>query len=548
MAQNKNINTGNINTEGGEVHIGDTYLGKSLEYQELLEKIAMLKKLCELSDGEDKEHYCKELQIEKKKLEAFKRDVIRLAEIFQNIEINNERLQNAKQFFTNGLFKEAREVLETEESQNELFTLLEEKQNLKQKVTENESKLLIKANEYLVLAKLKAIEYSDISWYENSVKYFEMSISANRNYLNTLELALFYSDHKQYAKALPLYEIVVQLAYDSKETNKEKYFTNLGMAYSNLAIIKNQNYLTAEAIDLNLKAIDAYSQIEKKEAIAMCNGNLALCYLQLHDLENGEQHLIGALNIYSSLFEKEPKYAIDYAGISMNLGNLYFNLNSFKLSEKHYLKAIDIYEKVGGKKYTLADSFSNLGNLYTKNLILDKGEECYSRALSIYYELSENNNYTYQSDIAMVSNNMGILFFDKKQYDKSEESYLKSNKIRRELSKENPRVYLPDIILTNVNLSTLYIDTNQLDKAEKVISEIIAISKNENINEESQHPNLLKAYRNLYQLKLLESKIDEARDALMKAKEILGCLIEKDPIQFSPFSILIEMELKQLDK
>jgi len=551
MVDNKNQNYGKISTDGGDVFIGDTYYTKSVEYSNLLTNIEKLEKLVQLStDKDDIVKYTNELWRERDKLDDFKKEVIKLAQIFQKIEINNKRLKQAKEYFTNGLYKEARQVLDTEESKKELNDLLEEKNRLEKETAENTEKLKIKSNESLILAKLKAFDYSDDNWYETTINHFQSSINANRNYLNLLEFGLFLSDHKQLSKALPIYTEVVDIAFNSLEINKNVYFDNLAMAYANLAVAKNMIGRIDEAIILNKKAIDSYQQINKKVGIAICKGNLGIAHIQLGKYQEAEQYLIGTLNLYSQLIEEDNSYIYEYAGTSMNLANLYLKLDLFTKAEQQFQKSLNIYEEFeklneGKFEEKIADVHNNMGNLYTKNLMLKKGEHSYKEALRIYNKLLVSNHRIFLPDKAMILNNLGILYSEKEENSKSEEAYLESKKIRYSLAEANPKVYLPDIILTNVNLSSLYISMNQLNKAKEVLEEVISISKKDVLEKDNIQQNLAKTYSNFYTINLLSKNYKKALSYIKKANSIWERL-SKIESAFIPFYIISKEKIINL--
>ena len=106
MKYSKNINKGDVNTNCGDFRIGDNFY-KSAEYQDFQKQISRLQRLMELTDDmSEKLEFSKELNELQNQLEAFKRDIIQLAETFQKIDIDTERLRLAKQHFDNGEYKE----------------------------------------------------------------------------------------------------------------------------------------------------------------------------------------------------------------------------------------------------------------------------------------------------------------------------------------------------------------------------------------------------------------------------------------------------------
>ena len=85
---------------------------------------------------------------------------MRLAETFTKIPGNTERLKLARQHFEAGDYAAARTILDAGEMGNELDALLNQKQQLQSQQAENEANLIDKANEFLILARLTAVDYT----------------------------------------------------------------------------------------------------------------------------------------------------------------------------------------------------------------------------------------------------------------------------------------------------------------------------------------------------------------------------------------------------
>jgi len=226
--QSKNFNTGNVNTNGGNFVLGDTNFYKSAEYQDFQKSISRLQRLIELTDGmSEKLKFSRELNELENELKAFKRDIIQLAETFQKIDIDTERLRLAKQHFDNGEYKAARAVLDAEQMTGELDALLAEKEKLSEKTTQNTAYLKDKANEFLILAVLTAADYDlGKKRYGTAKRYFENSLKADRNAPNLFHFAVFLQNHQQILHATPLYkEALIVVSRKLNDENSEIYLS-----------------------------------------------------------------------------------------------------------------------------------------------------------------------------------------------------------------------------------------------------------------------------------------------------------------------------------
>ena len=90
----------------------------------------------------------------KDQIKQFKQDVLRFAEQFNQIEINTERLKQAKEFFDKGEIGEARAILEDdlEQMQDEHNRLLQEREKFEKGIL---PKLKNNSNEFFILALSK---------------------------------------------------------------------------------------------------------------------------------------------------------------------------------------------------------------------------------------------------------------------------------------------------------------------------------------------------------------------------------------------------------
>ena len=171
-------------------------------------------------------------------LETLKREVLKLADDFQRIPLNTERLRIAKGHFERGEFEAARAVLDAEKMGNELDALISETERLQQKTEENQQNRKDKANEFLILARLTATDFSLPDRYEKTVECFEQSLRAERNTENLFEYAKYLYDHKQFTPALRYYEEALRTYRELAEENPRAYKPDVAMTLNNLAALQ----------------------------------------------------------------------------------------------------------------------------------------------------------------------------------------------------------------------------------------------------------------------------------------------------------------------
>jgi tetratricopeptide (TPR) repeat protein len=276
-------------------------LPQSCEYKDLLDQLNREEKYFKkLTADEQQERLETSEKINnlKKLIEQFKNNVLQLAEQFNRIEINTDRLRRAKEFFDKGEFGEARAVLKTEleQMQNEQTRLLEEKKRYE---TEVLPKLVNNSEEFLILAISTSTDYTNPGRYQDTCNYFERSIQSCANKSNVFQYALFLYQHNEFTIA-------------------EKYYSQC--------------------------LVDFASRLSHKEKAEVLN-NLA----HLHSYQNRYEEALTeykeALQIYRILTETNPEDYLPYVGLTLtNLTNLYSTQNNYEAALKVYEEASQIYQ------------------------------------------------------------------------------------------------------------------------------------------------------------------------------------------------------------
>lgn len=206
IKDSKNVVTARIDADGNVI-VGDgnnitvINLKEAAQYKSLEADIEKLNKRLEraqkrlLKDPDDLDAQEELLEIDAERnekqnnLETLKNEVVKLAEDFQRIPLDTERLRLAKRHFDAGEFEKARAVFDAETMGKELDALLREKERLNQKTAETQQNLNDKANEYLILARLTATNFDLPDRFEKTMDYFGQSLRAERNIENLFAYA-----------------------------------------------------------------------------------------------------------------------------------------------------------------------------------------------------------------------------------------------------------------------------------------------------------------------------------------------------------------------
>jgi len=540
VKQNKNINSGNINTEGGSVNIGDTIVQISPKYNEYLKRIDQLKDLNKFCpEGEKKEKYRADLQEVTEGFENYKKKIIDLAETFQKIEINTERLKIAKQYFDAGKFKEAQEALDKEQMSSDLNLLLREKKKLEIKNEDNKKKLRQNSEEFLISAKLADLDLSIDNRFTVVKDLYEKSLKADENCYNLYSLGVFLQKNSQHNEAKFFFNKVLDLYKKIGEDRREEDYINNANAFINLGtILKDQEkhelskkqYL--KAIDICLKKVKKNTPVQKY-IIAVSYQSIGNLFNGTLDSNRSNDYYQKALNSYNEL--PSDMYLLEKAILYTNLGTLSFRKkDNLKKAEGYYDKALNLYENLNviftDKDYrcNVAGLLNNKSQIASALGDKENAEKLLFETLEIYRELVKRDYYKITPNIAGVLGNLGVVLKQQKKYTEAETYYLESIDLYRKLSETNPEVYRKDEARVLSNIANFYAIQNKGEKAIKYYE--LSILKYKLLRDE----NVLK-FSHLLLLTLSDygvfrKKRGEIDDAGQLYKEALSLLEDMQPI------------------
>ncbi|OJJ15847.1 hypothetical protein BKI52_36625 [marine bacterium AO1-C] len=455
----KNNVPGRIRAKGN-VHVGDinNYHFKGAEYEAILKTIKRLERLLELETNDSERlKISQELNEEQQKLEVFKKEVIALAELFQKIALDTERLKLAKQHFDAGEFKEACAILDAEKMTRELDDLLNEKDHLQEKQQQNEVHLQDKANEFLILAKLTAMNYELDDWFEKAKEYFEKSLRAYKNKRGLLEYAYFLQKHNEYKIAIFYYKQAINLLESASDLDYHK----LADALHNLATL----YQEQHELEVALKIYKKIIKILRVQAnsnphifpidLVMTLNNLANLYTSKSLNLEAEKAYKEAILICRKMVESPANVL---AQLFSNIATFCKDQKQYVKSEKFYLEALIIQEKFVQKKPEyfkpgLAQTYNGLAALHVELNKLDLAKRYFQKSYSLYRELAHNNPKAFLPDLAVASNNFASILREVNETTKSLQVYLEAKDILFKLVQRNPKVYSQYLAGTYINIA-----------------------------------------------------------------------------------------------
>jgi len=467
--------TQNINLQGisdSNINIQNYNFGKYDTYQEMQTQLEEYREILEdlpESKADKRGKYQQKISQQLEKIEAFKHEVLRLAETFSKIEINSERLKQAKAYFEEGKLREADAILKTEDLQQEQRTLLAEKARHEEKGKELAEDLRHNASEFLLKAQLRATQF-DEKRMEETCAFFEQALNSYRSAENLFVYAYFLQEHKQFNNAINLFKDALNI-YRKKRSEKTVVYerdialtlNNLGVLYKTQGRFEDAREAYQEALEIREKLTQQSQEIEYKADLANTLDSLSTLLSAEGKFIEAESTYMTALAILRELSAKAPEaYERHFAETLNNLACLYYNQNRFRDAQSIYEDVLSIYGKISIKKsnsyiYNITIILNNLATSLLKQGCFTRAEKVYKDALKLRNSLVEDNPDAYKADLATTLNNLAALYHEKEVLGEAKNMYEQALTIREALYEKNKDAFALDYAQVLVNLSSLNI-------------------------------------------------------------------------------------------
>ena len=284
-------------------------LGKSIQYQDLREQLDTNEKLLALIPEDDlgeRLKVGKKVNQFKEQIRQFREDVLRLAEQFEKIEINSERIKQAKVFFDKGEIGEARAILEAdiEQIQDEHLHLIRQREKFDNEIL---PQLKNNSDEFYILALSKQTDYPDQDWFENTCTYFEKSIAAFPTKFNVFQYALFLQKHNYFLKAVNYYQkFLTDFSASIELRERAMTLNNLGVLHTDKNEYEDALGEYEEALEIRRKLAAENPQVYMIMVAQTCY-NLAIFHKKFkNDKESSVKMMIEVVSILLPVAEFVP--------------------------------------------------------------------------------------------------------------------------------------------------------------------------------------------------------------------------------------------------
>jgi hypothetical protein len=468
----KQDGTGNLALQ--DIHDSNfqIFIGKTYEFNELDSQLKTQQKLFARTPEDEQQE---RLEISAKinelenRIKQFKEDVLRLAEQFNRIEINTDRLERAKEHFDKGEIGESRAVLEMELEQmtDENNQLIKQRDHFEQDVL---PKLKANAEEFLILALSTQSNYDNPNWFADTCSYFERSIEAFPTKFNLFNYAHLLQQNNFPSRASIYYYRLI-MEFQDELSVIDSSTLNLNLA---AMLIDTGEFLKAieraefgrEELRIFL-ACDSEIYLEKQSKLL---STLSTANKKLGNLDLAEEQFIEANNLFEGLEDKYPtKYQSEIAQISNNAGELFHLMNKNEKSQCYLEKALDIRRKLANENpltntTILIETLNNLFALEVKQNNFEKAAILFDETIEKCRNLVEQAPLIYRSDLALVLSNSTMIMVwrhtlnpDSNYLDIALNHLEEAKSIYLDLMKINYSKYAPNFAMTLGNISAFYL-------------------------------------------------------------------------------------------
>ncbi|HEX8735280.1 MAG TPA: tetratricopeptide repeat protein [Pyrinomonadaceae bacterium] len=466
-------------------------LGRSYEYNEMLDQLKTLEEFFALTPEDNTE---KRLQLSAKinalkdRIEQFKKDVLQLAQAFQNIEIetnnveiNTSRLQRAKAYFEKGEFGQARAVfeMELEEMQDNQKRLLKEREKFEK---ETLPKLKHNSEEFYILALSTQSDYTNPNRFADTCRYFELSIESEATRENLFKYAFFLQEHNQFPKADNYYNLYLnQFADELSSEEKARTLHNLANLHRNQNEYEKASKEYKEALKIYRSLANDNSPVRLSD-VATTLHNLAILHRNQNEPEKALKECEEALKIYRKLAEDNPQTYLYYVGRTLNnLAASHYKQKEYEKASKELEEALTIRRNLAKANpqvhlFYVAATLNNLAGVHWHQKKYKKALKEFEEALEIRRNLAKDNPQTYLPEVAMALNNLAVVRQNQKEYEKASKELGEALQIYRNLYEQMPNVYTPHLANTLINLSLFHQESLQeREKSLEYVTEAIML-------------------------------------------------------------------------
>jgi len=253
------------------------------------------------------------------------------------------------------------------------------------------------------------------------------------------------------------------------EENIAKAISDSADSYRRIGKLKMSKRLYLKALKLR-ERLSLTNQTYYQPLIAETLSSLAYVSQEENRYDLAIEYHLGAIFMIEEIYDSNPteKYIYMLANSYTNMADLYRKSFKYSKAEFFYNEALKIYKKLPEDE--LSQSKMKLLNIYNHLSIVCNAEnkfqetkDAYMGALDIYAHLVNDESDEYRDELGTLLFELGTLYFKHKHQNRAGEVYLNAIEILLYLSQKDANRYKDMLAVTFHNLAQIY--TSQLDYA-----------------------------------------------------------------------------------
>lgn len=572
MSNSSNIKNENIHDSVIINHVNQI-LTISPEYNKLLDQLNTLQKLLNRtpeSETQERLEISKKISELKGLIEQLKRDVLQLAQDFQKIEVNTDRLKRAQEFFDKGEFGEARAVLATElkQMQDEQSRLLRERERYENEIL---PKLKHNSEEFYILALVTQFDYNNSERFTDSCRYFDLSIESDKSGLALFGYSYFLAKRNEH----PTVNFSAKQHQSSESRSYSKQFLNtiphVLSVEETAKVVFNMAILHANQNEYAYAATKFEEALELHRSLANDNptvylpdvSTILLIRAEFHFAHNAVEKALQdyneALETHRYMVSKTSKYLFpQMPDILYKIALLHFARNDYEKALQEAEEAWRYYRYLAseispGFQDEVAKTVYLLAILHFKQNEYEKASQAFDEALETYRKLAKDNPTECLPSVANTLHHSAILHYEQNRNELASERFEEALYLRRFFARDNPLAFLPDVANTLQKLADLHCKQNNHSRALTEYEEALEIRRTiykQTSNDDASHlAEILVSIASFHQISLpmRDKSIEHAVEALTLPSQLDETAPSTQEIRERANNILRNWSLREED-
>jgi len=377
--------------------------------------------------------------------------------------------------FKSGNIIEAINILETVNSENEIFKARNQKDKAERMIAQSE----IVINQNISKLMFQAELYSNLFRYRESEKAFEAAVNADTsNFKNLAVFVDFLIRQGNYKTAMKY----ANTCFNAAKTDFERASSLEKIAWISYYLLfyekSEQNF--SEAVRL-LRNINSPENSLFNTELANALDGLADSQREVKKYRDSEDNIIESVKIRREQVATDSgKFSESLAVTLSQLGLLHNSTWHYEKAEASLNEAVNIYRRLSElnlhfDKYNFLDALNNMAIIQYQLDKYSQAETNFNEALIMTKVLADQNPEAYTNILTSVLNNLAVVQSHLNKFDKAEANYKEIIILYKKLMISNPEIYKPKLARSLSNLASLYQDIKQYQKSEETEIECISL-------------------------------------------------------------------------